>query len=109
MEERFKRAKANQQSQSTQQQKQQPKNTKSINRTTKTTAKKLPDGLHHRRRPTKKCRKHRCYKFYRTNHANTKKLRRRVEDTTGHQFDPIWNVIKVNKSVYIASRTYRFC
>ena len=56
--------------------------TKSINQVRKTAAKKLPDGLHHRRRPTKN-------KFYSTNQANTKKLWRTVEDTTGHQFDPI--------------------
>ena len=45
--------------------------TKSVNRTKKTTAKKLPDGLHHRRRETTKYRNHKCYKFYRTNHANS--------------------------------------
>ena len=71
--------------------------TKPVNRTTKTTAKKLLDGLHHRRRPTTKCKDHKRYKFYRTNHANTKKLCRTVEDTTGHQFDPTGNVINLSK------------
>ena len=52
--------------------------TKPINRTTKTTVKKLPDGLHYRRRPTTKCRNHKRYIFYRTNHANSKKLWRTV-------------------------------
>ena len=45
--------------------------TKSVTRTRKTTAKKLPDGLHHRGRETTKYRNHKCYKFYRTNHANS--------------------------------------
>ena len=73
---------------------------KPINQATKTGAKKLPDGLHHRRRPTTKCRNHKCYKFYRTNHANTKKLWRTVEDTTGHQFDPIGNVINLSNKTF---------
>ena len=73
---------------------------KPINQTTKTGAKKLPDGLHHRRRPTTKCRNHKCYKFYRTNHANTIKLWRMVEDTTGHQFDPIGNVINLSNKTF---------
>ena len=55
---------------------------KAINRTTKTTTKKLA-----------KCNSHKHYKFYGTNHANTKKIWRTVEDATGHEFDPIGNVI----------------
>ena len=62
-------------------------------------AKKLPDGLHHRR-PTTKCRNHKCYKFYRINHANTKKLWGTVEDTTGHKFDPIGNVINLSNKTF---------
>ena len=34
---------------------------KPINRATKATAKELPDGLHHRRRPTTKCRNHKRF------------------------------------------------
>ena len=74
--------------------------TKPIHRTTKATAKKLSDCLHHRRRPTTKCRNHKRYKFYRTNHANTKKLWRTVEDTTGHQFDPTGNVINLSNKTF---------
>ena len=39
--------------------------------------------------------------FYRTNHANTlQKLWRTVEDTAGHQFDPIGYVINLsNKTI----------
>ena len=72
--------------------------TNPINRTTKTTAKKLPDGLH--TRPTTKCRNHNRYKFYRTNHANTKKLWRTVEETTGNQFGPIGNVINLSNKTF---------
>ena len=73
---------------------------KPINRTITSTAKKLPDGLHDRRRPTTKSKNHKRYKFYRTNHANTKKLWRTVEDTTGHQFDPIGNVINLSNKTF---------
>ena len=58
------------------------------------------DDLHHRRRPTTKCRNHKCYKFYRANHANTKQLWRTVEATTGHQFVPIGNVINLGNKTY---------
>ena len=57
--------------------------------------------LPHRRRPTAKCRNHKCHKFYRTNHANTEELWRTVEDTTGHQFDPIGNVINLSSKTFI--------
>ena len=67
------------------------KNQSFINQPAKTTGKRLPDGDHHRRRPTTKCRNDKGYKFYRTNHANTNKFWRTVEDTTGHQFDSIGN------------------
>ena len=68
---------------------------------TKTTAKKLPDGLHHRRKPTTKCRNHKRYKFYRINHANAKKPWSTVEDTTGHHYDPVGNIINLsNKDIF---------
>ena len=73
--------------------------TNPINRTTET-AKKLPGGLHHRLRPTTKRRNHKLYKFYRTNHVNTKKLWRTVEDRTGHQFDLIKNVINLSNKTF---------
>ena len=38
--------------------------------------------------------------FYRTNHANTKKLWRTVEDTTGRQFDPIGNGINLGNKTF---------
>ena len=74
--------------------------TKPIDRTTKATAKKLPDSLHHRRRPATKYRNHKRYKFYRTNHANTKKLWRTVEDTTGTTGHPIGNVINLSNKAF---------
>ena len=74
--------------------------TKPINRTTKTTTKNLPDDFHHRRRATTKCRNQKRYKFYRTNHGNTKKLLRTVEDTIAHQFDPIGNVINLSNKAF---------
>ena len=73
---------------------------KPINRATKTTAKKIPDGLHHRRRPTTKYRNHKRYRFYRTNHANTKKLWRTVEATTRHRFGTVGNVIILSSKAF---------
>ena len=46
--------------------------TKPINRTVKITAEKVPDCLHHRRRPTKNHKNHKLYKLYRVNHGSTK-------------------------------------
>ena len=71
------------------------------NQSNKNNSEKLPDNLHHRRKPTTKYRNHEPYKFYRTKHANTKKLWRTVEDTTRHQFDPIGNVINLSNKTFI--------
>ena len=73
---------------------------KTINRTTKTAARKLPYGLHHGQRPTAKCRSHKRYKFYRKNHANSKKIWRTVEDTTGHHFGLIGNAINLSNNTF---------
>ena len=62
----------------------------------KTTARKLPDGLRHKWKSTTKRRNHKRYKFYRTNHANTKKPWSTVEDTTGHQYHPVGNIINLS-------------
>ena len=40
------------------------------------------------------------YKFYRTKHANTKKLWRTVENTTGHQFDPVGNATNLSNKTF---------
>ena len=47
-----------------------------------------------------KMQKSKRYKFYRRNHANTEKLWRTVEDTTGHQFDPIGNIINLSNKTF---------